>query len=262
MFDSKFVITLTGLLIALFAVCNLNIGQSIPINEGFGMNPSMTWKVDRMISPSAAAAKRGEFYSIPGNHKAATSPRFSNVDYGANIRYNTPNIKNQGSPSDPLIFGNMANQNYRCGQNNVPQAASNEIIENEDSDYPEVSSSLPVGNMTTINASGETIQPIIYDRYIFAAKKSRLRSQADPIRGDVPVTESHEVMFKPSVQASIDLHPGALNVMGGNQNETSNKLSEMMYNSSGNASTIFGGVDMASQLAGNTGARNVHVTGF
>lgn len=304
MFDSKFVITLLGLIIAVFAICN--ISKSSKIQESFGMNPSQVWKIDRTVAASPEAARKGDFYSVPGTYQSILSPRFSNVDYGANIRYNMPTYENQATPCNPLTFGNMAKENYSenygcgscgggCGsvgckkggaslgfREGAPSTESgfasgnyNQMLDSvySDSSYPEVTSSLPVGDMTTINASGETIQPIIYDRYIYANRNSRLRSQGDPIRGDLPIVPCNADWFRPSVHPSIDLQEGAMNVMGGNQNETANALSDLIYTASGNADTTIGGTNMVNQLSGmnmtnqysgtmSAGMRDVQMTAF
>lgn len=284
MFDSKFVITLIGLLVAVFAICNINVAQASKIHENFGMNPSMTWKVDRMVAASPQAAQKGDFYSVPGTYQSILNPRFSNVDYGANIRYNMPSYENQATPCNPLTFANMARENYSstkenygCGAKSInvgvaatePGFASgnyNQLLNAtySGSSYPEVSATLPVGDMTTVNASGETIQPIVYDRYIYANRNSRLRSQGDPIRGDLPIVPNASDWFRPSVHPGIDLHEGAMNVLGGNQNETSNSLSQLIYAASGNADTMIGGVNMSNQFSGSMSAtgRDVTVTAF
>lgn len=298
MFDGKFVITLIGLVLAVLAICNLNVARAAPITEAFGMNPSQTWKVDRMTATNGAAAAKGDFYSVPGTYQAILNPRFSNVDYGANIRYNMPSYENQASPCNPLTFGNMAKEGYTrekyqpstekygCGANGCnkggapksfnggapntePAYASgnyNQLLDQaySGSSYPEITSTLPVGNMTTVNAAGETIQPIVYDRFIYANRNSRLRSQGDPIRGDLPIVPCAAEWFRPSVHPSIDLQEGAMNVMGGNQNQTSNSLADLIYAASGNANTLVGGVNMANQLTGSLsgGMRDVQISAF
>ena len=84
-------------------------------------------------------------------------------------------------------------------------------------------------NPLGVSNDGE-IQPVIYDRFIYANKKSRLYSQGDSIRGDLPIIPAQGNWFVPSVTPHIDLRDGALNVMGGQFNETSSDLSSMKYN--------------------------------
>jgi len=47
---------------------------------------------------------------------------------------------------------------------------------------------------------------------------------------------------------SINLQQGAMNVMGGVNNETSNALANLIWNSSGGTETTIGGVDMANTM--------------
>jgi len=128
MLDSKFFFTLVGLIVAVFAICNTNMSPSI--NEGFWGNSGSprTVKVIREVHPRGPDGKPGRggyslqnnYQSMLGNEKYVSrpsfqgilSPRFSNVDYGANIRYNMPSYANQGSPCDALAMGDMAKEGY------------------------------------------------------------------------------------------------------------------------------------------------------
>lgn len=54
---------------------------------------------------STYAKLKGEFFTIPGTFQSTLSPRFSNVDYGANIRYREPNINHMASPPNhPFLY--------------------------------------------------------------------------------------------------------------------------------------------------------------
>jgi hypothetical protein len=303
MFNSKFLFTLIGIMVALFAIFNMNIAKSPVIsNEGFaGLSNSFTWKVDREVASSREAAAKGDLYSIPGTYQAILNPRFSNVNYGANIKYNMPSYQNQAVPCDPLTFGNMAKENYTrenfvkedygCGTCNtgvvscrkggeplsyhggapetIPNYAAgnyNDVLDAvyNSQEYPDTDALVPIGDMTTVNALGETIQPVVYDRYIFANRNSRLRSRGDPIRGDLPIVPCAAEWFRPSVHPNIDLQEGAMNVMGGVGNDTANALSDLIYTSSGGGLTTIGGVNMAnmfnSSLSG--GMRDVQMTAY
>ena len=286
MFDSKIFLALAGIMAIFVALFNVH---KINSHEGFlGNLPSMTWKVDREVGTN-----KGDLYSIPGTYQSILNPRFSNTDYGANIRYNMPSYENQAVPCEPLTFGKIAQRHFPskesyCGggpQNmsfntmaNLPvegyasnyastgppapphkkphgpvpagccrgsgvptcnkgggtppalqhfgapltpagYAVGNFNAETEKAykaaEYPDVSSMLPVGDMTTLNALGQSDQPIIYDRYMFANRNSRLKGRGDPIRGDLAVVPCATGWFRPSVQPNIDLQQSALNVMGG-----------------------------------------------
>lgn len=313
MFDSKFIITLIALVLAVMAISNLK-SETIDSKEnfGFGSNPSGTWKKERMMAASPEAATQNQFFSVPGNYQAILSPRMSSgIDYGANIRYNMPSYENQAVPCEPLTFGNMAKENYMpmthtphgkyrmqhvkegftenygcgggcgavgCQKGGAPMdfhggaplmsadyAAGNynDIIQKPSTNsYPEAIDMIPVGNMTTVNQYGETIQPIIYDRLIYANRNSRLRSQGDPIRGDLPIVPCSAEWFRPSVQPNIDLQTGAMSVLGGVDNETTRQMAQLIQATSGD--TTVAGVNMSSMKSMQTGSAlaDIHVTAF
>lgn len=283
MFNGKFLVTLVALVAAVLAISNSQITRT-NISEGFGMLPSMQTKVDRIAAASPSAAAKGQFYSVPGTYQSILNPRFSNVDYGANVRYNMPSHKNQAVPYEPLEFGNMAKEGYShggCGKNSsefnkVSGGASpaeagyaagnyNKALEAAYSgSEPAPSASLPVSNMSALNAAGDSVQPIVYDRYIYANRNSRLRSQGDPIRGDLPIVPCSSDWFRPSVSPNLDLQQGAMTVMGGFDNDTSTALASLMYNASGNSQTTAGGVNMAHQLqtTSSNGLASINVSSF
>lgn len=67
------------------------------ITEKFWTNPSRTWKVEKLFKyPNSQ-----DFFSSP-NFQATLSPRFSNVNYGPNLRNQFPNYNRLGVPQDPL----------------------------------------------------------------------------------------------------------------------------------------------------------------
>jgi len=270
MFNAKFFTILLTICLSVFMLKNKINSNSI--SEAFGMNPSMTTKMDVVTADSPESAQKGDFYSVPGTYQALLSPRFSGTaNYGANIRYNLPSYENLAVPYSPLTFGQMASEGYskeNYGQGGSPSSCSkggeslnhrggapetksnysggnygdvmNDVYSN--SQYPEITSSLPVGDMTTVNSAGETIHPIVYDRYIYANRHSRLRRCGDPFRGDLAIMPHSTGWFRPSVQPNIDLQSGALAVMGGSNNETANELAKLMYNSSGNSAHGIAGI--------------------
>ena len=103
---------------------------------------------------------------------------------------------------------------------------------------------------TIISDDGQISQPIVYDRYIYANKNSRQRGAGDPIRGDLPIVPVSGNWFIPSQANSpgINLQQGAMNVMGGVNNETNNALANLIWNASGGTETTIGGVDMANTM--------------
>jgi hypothetical protein len=167
------------------------------------------------------------------------------------------NFKNTLNPSDgcgktepsqfygaPLDTPDYASGNY--------QDIRNKIYGSDTTQSPS-SSILPIAD-TSAAGLDPSQQPIIYDRYIVANRTSRLRAQADKIRGDIPITPNQTAWFQVSVKPNIDLEAGAMNIMGGVNNETANKLAELIYTSSGNTTTAIGGVNMSTQLSSRLGA--------
>ncbi|ABF82137.1 hypothetical protein MIV107R [Invertebrate iridescent virus 3] len=106
-----------------------------------------------------------------------------------------------------------------------------------------------------LTADGDASQPIVYDRFIYANKKSRLRQHGDPIRGDLPIIPHNSDWFRPSVTPHLDLKEGALQAIGGFDNGTNNQLSALMNASAGNALQTFGGAAFSGPggLASNLG---------
>lgn len=271
MFDGKFIATMLAILISVFAICNFNT-KKITSNEGFGMNPSQVYKLDRESASSQQAWDKGEYFSVPG-YQASPTPRFANVNFGANIRYSMPKEEYQGTPYDPLTYGNMARENFETNttpsyHTGAPLMQANYVNGNykEIADklhkYPNVSDMVPVADMSTVNSLGETVQPIVYDRFIYANRNSRLRSQGDPIRGDLAITPCRTEWFRPSVHPIVDLQQGAMNVMGGVDNGSANKMNELIYNTS--LSNIVGGVDLSTTKSLTTGKymNDVQVNAF
>lgn len=327
-------VILTGIIIALTGVAV--VAMNSHLKEGFWMTPSRTWKVDKMFKDPTSQ----DFFSTP-NFQSILSPRFSNVDYGPDLRTQFPSYNRVGVPNDPLFESSMPPDplDYAIAKNKIngekyayaaalgidPTQQSQEIcraqlplmassgnpygtvafrdppgpqnfgIGNFETDNPRgfqtskliggpaipldphnpYSTSYANGNYnevlndivqagavngwptstlaeldsaTLMTQDGEMKQPIIYDRYIYSNRNSRLRGQGDPIRGDLPIVPISGSWFIPSGAyegPNIVLQQGAMNVMGGVNNETNNQLANLIYNSSGGAETAIGGVDMA-----------------
>ena len=166
-------------------------------------------------------------------------------------------------PLDPhnpqSVYSSYTNGNYKSARDDVAQRGGD----------PPATSTVTDGAASFLTADGEMKQPIVYDRYVYANRRSRLRGQGDPIRGDLPVVPSTGNWFTPSVHPNIDLQAGAINVLAGVNNETNHQLANLIYNSSGGGDTAIGGVDMApvnmsSQVHGSLGAAqgDVQMTSF
>ena len=180
--------------------------------------PSMTYKVDRVAAPNEDFAHKGDFWSVPGTYQSLVAPRSASVQYGSQIQYNLP-------PESILAY-----------RSDTPFANDGLLL-------------------TT--GEGEVVQPVTYDRFMFSNKRSRLREHGDPIRGDLPIVPHNSDWFRPSVQPHIDLKEGAMQVMGGFDNDTNNQLSMLMSASAGNAMQTFGGMN----FSGNDGL-SAHMGAF
>lgn len=103
----------------------------------------------------------------------------------------------------------------------------------------------PFANPGVPTSNGDFMQPVTFDRFMYANKKSRRRTGGDPIRGDLPIIPQNTGWFRPSVQPHLDLKEGALSVLGGFDNETNSSLAALMKASSGNSMSTFGGVSFS-----------------
>jgi len=241
--------------------------QKTSTNEGFGL-PSRAIRVDRVAAASREAAAKGQFYSVPGTYQSMISPRFSNVGYNAYIRYNRPEQKNMGVPSDPISYGKLVDEveNYTpsCNQVEMSEATQNyhDTMNAVEGDS-EPTNMLPVADMSSVSMDEDT-QPIVYDRFYYANRNTRLRSQGDQIRGDLPIVPCETGWFRPSVTPSIDLQAGAMNVLAGPGNEHAKALSKLIYETSGKTDTTIAGVDLSTEY--NTtlsaGSNDITVTAF
>ena len=282
MLDSKFLITLVGLLVTVLAICKTNMSPST--NEGF-WNSGVQYTTKTMVE---AQGTDGSVHAIKGNYYPALqqknflsypsfqsqlSPRFSNTQYGANIKYNLPSHKNMAAPCNPLDFGNMAKEGYssnysvaNCGEG-VTQGSGDQGSSSGSSDSLSALSHgpsymgemngdlMPIGTMDAVNDLGDTVQPIIYERLMSAnLGGSRLRAQADVIRGDLPIAPSQGQWFNVHPNFQRDTQQGALNVMGGHDNDTSKALSAMMHSTSMGTHTIHAGMDINPSSQFNVGS--------
>lgn len=286
--NNKFVLVI-GLLLLAYGIYECQ-KSGRAIREEFGMLPARTVLRDTV---KQAGPQKGDYISIPGTFQSSLSPigGAGMVDYGANIRYNMPSndklrtadFKN----SFPVVYANQvtsSNEGYcgatkegYCGggslnveSNLVPSnfAAGNYNQKMNSLQYTEVNDMLPVQNMANgqlINALGEEqVQPIIYDRFIYANQKSRLYSQGDPIRGDLPIVPTNTGWFQVNVHPQIDLQSGAMAVMGGINNATSAELLALQSAAAGNLVDTGSGINFAVQKSqfSTAAGSDVQVTAF
>ena len=277
MFDSKFLVTLLALMLSVIAICNFDKKKNIV--EGLGMLPSMAMK---SVPVGRNSALKGNPFFAVQNFQAQLSPRFSNTDYGANIRYNLPNENNLASrQNDPLMMGNVVREGFEtpvtCGAGGAgtsfmaqPVMKSgfatgnfNEVTNDSRSSIePQTVDQIPVGDMTTVSPTGEMEQTIVYDRMIVANRNSRLRSQGDWIRGDLPICKNETGWFQVSANPVLDLNQGALNALAGPDNGVTQEMTAFMNNSIG--TTTVAGMDLSNQQLASIGAglNDVTITSF
>jgi hypothetical protein len=291
MFDGKFIVTLIALIISIVAICRFdNNTTDLYIKEDFlGNLPSMQAKPTAVVKNRAT----GQFFSVPGTFQGALNPRFSNTQYGANILYNLPSNKNMAAPINPLGYGDMAQENYvqklapqnrenyvaSCGKGGIGSANQYRSAPVMQADYADgnynqllyndvleglqpLSDQFAIGNMEMIGMDGNTEQPIVYDRLMFANRNSRLRSQGDFIRGDLPIVPCNTGWFQVAANPVLDLQQGAMFVLGGIDNSPTQQLAAMFNDSNG--STTMAGINMSSQQLSSIGAgmNDITVTAF
>lgn len=224
-------------------------------------------------SCSSCEAPRPGFpvYTVPGTFQSDLSPRFNPNGLQSYVKYNAPPQEYQASyPNDPLTV--HPREDYEdplkmASMVETPKPKSVDAADVSEEDRAaqrrqlieqgnEVANKLPVSTMTQPQDDKSVYQ--CADRYIFALQKSRLYALADPIRGDIPVipclpnrNPASNTWFRPSSNPRVDLNAGALNVIGGIGNVTSQQLVELMSNAQGSGGVI-NGVDVNPQTDANT----------
>lgn len=235
--------------------------------EGFGWGlPSFQTKVSLEASQTSGANK-GDFYTVPGTYQAMLSPRMNSLSYGPYVNYKLPEEQNLAVPQDPLSYDRMVKENFNVDTSGCSASAAaqkQQAVAPVDDSYQTVGDLLPVGDMTTVNSAGEESQVNVWERFMYANRNSRLRSQGDYFRGDLPIQPCAPGWFRPSVQPNVDLQQGALNVMGGFDNEQGQKLAALINTTSGGAQTAIAGLNLGNQFASSlaAGQHDVIVTAF
>lgn len=185
--------------------------------ENFWGNPGFSYEKQKVIYPRDGSSP----YSLPkrdfnmkyGNQvrpyitdqtiTPEIQPRFSNVDYGAHLRTALPEESKMAVPK-------------QCH-------------------------STQLGEIDIVNKNGNLDKAIVYDRNIFANQRSRLRGLGDAIRGDLPIPRDQSSCgwFSVSANPETDLRRGALDIIGGYNNETSHALHQLQGNADHSYDTSF-----------------------
>ena len=164
-------------------------------------------------------------------------------------------------PNDNMARENYTRENYGQALKSISAA---QVQAQATSNANSFSSMVPKQDMTTVDVQGNAQTVHVFDNYIYANAKSRLRGQSDQIRGDLPIVPCKKGNFDVSPNLSVDLNAGALAAMGGvNTSSTAFQTAQLMCEASGFSNTNFGGVNMSTQLSAASNAfAGVNVSAF
>lgn len=209
------------LIIAILGISVIAIFMSKKIvKENFWGLPNRTVYADKEYGIKNSCDGNMVLYSVPPNYQSMLEPRFSNVNYGANIKYNLPCQDQLGAPDYPLTFQGDVRESYEPNS----KISNCENIKNFVED----------ARLGTIQSSEEIIPQVVnYDRLIYANQRSRLYGRGDPIRGDLPIVPINDGWFRPNVHPNVDLRQGAINVIAGSENCTANAVRALQAEYSG-----------------------------
>jgi len=193
-------------------------------------------------------------YTVPGNYQSNLSPRFNPNGLNSYVQYDIPAEKNLANrANDPLMIADLVGKpQIRENFSGDTPSEYNQSYDALKKQGDEVAEKLPV---TTMNSSlGEKEDAFFFpaDRFVFALQKNRLQAYGDPIRGDLPCVPCNpssdpgsNVWFRPSVTPANSLRTGAINVIAGVGNVTSQQTAEVQMRSIGGAKDTFGGVALS-----------------
>ena len=287
--NSQFLIIL-GLIISIVCISKSDIGGTkepfwtfgVPMQSQLVRTATITNKKGATTT-AVAPLKYGEMFMSRPNFQSTLSPRFANVDYGSTIRYNMPAQEHLASNIDnPISYAKMTTKDYKCDQtkegydnkcikttlpgikkglnysldgvehisNNTNYvAAINSTVDSMPSDV------LNITDMTATTNGNDLDQVVFTERIMVSNLRGRRYGLGDYIRGDLPITQdcTPDGWFK-SAASPNDLNTGAMNVLGGVNNETSNALAQLVFGVSGKSRTALGGIDMTSTFQQTLGA--------
>jgi Family of unknown function (DUF5850) len=296
MFSKNFIFALFGIILAIFAIKGIDrqpvlegyvgnypltrITQSVSVDKKTGRETSIN-NIYPGLTPNPGTYGNEKFVKTPA-FQANISPRFSNVSYGANIKYNMPSRENMAVPRHPLNYSSMAEENYtskkeeyencratpETGCNNSPptcgkggmgigsrlsdstqdvrpnyHAGNWQTVSDSLPSDGNMVNSLPIGSMTTTNEAGETEQNTVFQRLTYSPAKNRGYAQSDYIRGDLPITPCSGGWFSVYPTVATALNPGALVAMTGDS--TTNLATLALISSAAGGKTSLGGGNTA-----------------
>ena len=171
--------------------------------------PSLTYKVDKVYdkdNPTGAltgAPTGNNYVSVPGQFQSIIPPRFGMLN-GAVVSLPTKN------------------------DNRIESFDKNSMAFDPDSPLQQ----------GILDSEGNIIQPVVYDRIMYANRRSKLLEGSDFIRGDLPIFPQNLGWFSPSVQPHIDLRRG---IVDSYDKDTSDQLQKLQMVSKGKLGKAFEG---------------------
>jgi hypothetical protein len=289
MLNGKLFVTVVALALAVLTISGNTLLGGEPVVENFFGGLQFSTRAMPVIENTATGQQSaysgnylnpnmgsGQFFSAP-QYQAIIAPRFSNLNYGANIKYNMPDRANMASPCEPLTFGNMAKENYTkenygCGTNPpscgkggygmgakvggddcaVPPGYTNgnyqDVYNSLRGESIASSSDLPIASMSAMDGFGNEEQFVAFNRIMVANTKSssRLRAQGDPIRGDLAIVPCQTGWFSTYPDIARDIQEGAMNVLTDVAPTSSqDSLYKLVMQASGGSQTALAGVNLA-----------------
>jgi hypothetical protein len=266
-FDKNKLLTAFAAVALLACTCMMN---NKGVVEGFG--PTKVVVAQPAYAKNAASAMKGQIFAAPPNFQAMLTPRCGiSVGLPASITYNMPNSKNMAYRTDSAF----AAANTNCGAGNISSLPINQTINNNaslsSSTMPPVRENFQAGNNgpmnnqqpSMLNMSGIEMpakamagadglpnlnNAVVFNRYMAANPDSRIRGLGCPIRGDLPVIPCSTGWFQVSARPSRTLQQGAMNVLGGVTNSTTNEMNTLINMNSGGAITTLSGVNMSNEM--------------
>lgn len=287
--NNKVFLTIIGIILTMFAIYKFDsskISESFLPSLGIKASPSVVTPTGNVAipnmpmpnSPLLSQLQNDQFINRP-NFQNMLSPRINPNGYGAYINYKTPSRNNLAVPKNPLDYGRMVDDSssdvkegycsscssskqsciHGKDKNNTPDAPSlaGNYVEEMNKAYKEhglgddvvLDSSIPIGNMKSVNAEGIesnvfTVNDIMYT----AGKMSRTSKDRDWLRGDLAIP-SVGIISKPAAASDPNsIQTGAMFVLGGINNETTKETSALKNIYSGNTQSTFSGINVGNKF--------------
>lgn len=166
----------------------------------------------RMVA-KAQKVPESQLYTIPGTYQASVPPRFDTNHYGALMRHRMPKEENRAAPANSAFVDATFAEGFT--DKKQLDALGNEIT-----------------------------QPVIYDRFMYSNSNNRNNrgvGVTDLIRGDLPITPGPKGWFSTAADVN-DLQYGALSVMGGLNNDTTQQLMALKSDVSAGTEDVAAGI--------------------